>query len=235
MPKPTTIGGAIVAVVILLGLFLYYKFGRKNNTKNEEALNEFLESLSGQIESMITKIISSIDITQYTTLEELELDIFHIAYKDVWSFVSEQVSIALGNNSISPIIGSLLTQERVEKFIELIIERCGLMSVAATNWNKRIEVASQEAEQFEKDVADKNKAYEDGKMDIDEKNFVAEEYKDENVNGELIPPSEEEQAYDEDDISQEIVEDEEVEPDVMPESKTDVFDELVDPEDEEEA
>ena len=67
MPQPTTIGGAIVAVLILVGLYCFYRY--RNSGKNMEAANKFLEDLSKQIETIIVEIVSTIDITKYGTLE----------------------------------------------------------------------------------------------------------------------------------------------------------------------
>lgn len=209
MPQPTTIGGTLVAVAIIVGLFLWYRF--TPHEKDREKAVKFLDDLSGQIENILMDVANTIDITKYNTLEDLELAIFRIANKKIWEFVSIQLSIATENKSISTLVASLITQQNVEQLLDALFMKCGIATVAGAKWNDRLEV-SDEAIALEEEIAKRNQELESGGIPgVDEENFIPPDYDPGPINGAIIPPSDEEPVYREDDDSVEFIESEDEE------------------------
>ena len=78
-----SIGGLIGLVVIAIGLFCYYKFSVPKAADKDSA-KEFVIGFRTVFKEIVEEIISTIDITQYKSIEEFESDVFGIAYDKCW-------------------------------------------------------------------------------------------------------------------------------------------------------
>lgn len=229
MPEATTVGGVVVLVALIVGLYLFYRY-RVPKTDDQDAASKFLEDLADKFEEIIVKIVKTLDISKYVSLEEMEADIFRISYDEIWPFVQSQVEKAIANKAISTLVASLITKENVERVVDLVIRRCGVMSIAEGNWDKAIAAGIAREKEFEGEIEKKNREYEK-EAERFEHNPNKFEIDEEENNTTLNPPSEEEEDYDSDaDSSVEF----EGDPEVVEENTTDEDNkDLIDPEGEE--
>lgn len=204
MPEVKTIGGAVVLVIILAGLYLFYRY-RKPNEEDKEAADAFLNKLSDAFVDIIQNIVAKIDVSKYLSMEELESDIFAKAYDAVWKFATEQVASAVSNKAISSLVSTLITRETVEELVTKLIAKGSLLEPAALAYAKNINAGNDEAEQFEREVSSKNLAYETCSLNIpDDYQMTETETPEEDIN----PPKEDgEEEYSDDDTSVESVPD----------------------------
>lgn len=219
MPQPTTIGGAIVAVVFIVAVYFFLRYRKGNSEENKKAADEFLQSLSDQIEKMLLEIVTKVNIKDYKTLEDLESAIFELAYADIWTFIEKQVKVAIDNKVISAVVGALVTKENVEAFIDILIKKTNIMQRAESQWAVAMSNGCKEAEAFEKEITEKNAAYTSGNVDIEK--HEQEEYDVDPMKTGINPERDEEESFNAQDESMEIV----------PGSEED-FEELEDPEEE---
>lgn len=195
----TTIGGAIVLVLLSIAIFCYYKFCVPKTADKEMAEN-FINGYKSVFEKTIGKIIDELDITKYHTIEEFESDIFGIAYDECWDYIEKALQQALSNSSIGKLIAKCITREAVEEVVEKLI-KISFLQKAEAKYVARISVTSEEmiaadeAAQIEADL------YETGQKEVEP--YIEPEPQEPDV--ELNPQTDEEGAYSEDDISQEIV------------------------------
>lgn len=203
MPQPTTIGGAIVAVVFIVAVYFFLRYRNGNNEENKKAADEFLQSLSDQIEKMLLEIVTKVDIKDYKTLEDLESAIFNLAYTDIWGFIEKQVKEAVDNKVISAVVGALVTRENVEAFIDILIKKVNIMQRAESQWAVAMASGCKEAENFEKEIVEKNAAYASGNVDIEKHEQT--EYDVDPMKTGINPEREDEETFNAEDESMEIV------------------------------
>ena len=213
MPQATTIGGAIVAVLFIVGMYFFLRYRSANSEENKKAAEEFLNSLSGQIETMLLEIFTKINIKDYKTLEELEAAIFNMSYEKIWTFIEAQIKEAVDNKTISTVIGALVTRENVEALIDVLIKRTNILQRAEAQWAVAMSSGYKEAEKFEEEVVAKNEKYTSGTVDVSD--YTPEEYDKDPMKTGIIPVKDEEESYNAADDSMEIIPDsvEEIEED----------------------
>lgn len=213
MPQATTIGGAIVAVLFIVGMYFFLRYRSVNSEENKKAAEEFLNSLSGQIETMLLEIFTKINIKDYKTLEELEATIFNMSYEKIWTFIEAQIKEAVDNKTISTVIGALVTRENVEALIDVLIKRTNILQRAEAQWAVAMSSGYKEAEKFEEEMVAKNEKYTSGTVDVSD--YTPEEYDKDPMKTGINPVKDEEESYNATDDSMEIIPDsiEEIEED----------------------
>lgn len=208
MPEVTTIGGAIVLVLIVIGLFCYYKFCVPK-TADKEAADAFIQKYKGVFGKIVKKIIEEIDITKYKTVEEFESDVFKIAYDECWKYAEEAIAEATANSSIASLVAKCITKESVEEIVRIIITNNHITTME-NKYTARIEETTKLAEEEEARLQAEADAYETGTKEVEkgeleyDKMAAEEAVKADPSN--FRQPTDEEGEYDPNDDSQEIVE-----------------------------
>lgn len=209
MPEVTTIGGAVVLVLIIIGVFCYYKFCVPKSADKDNAVR-FIEGYKSVFESTVKKIIEEIDITKYKTIEEFESDIFRIAYDECWDYTEKALQEAMSNSAIGSLVAKCITKEAVEEVVRKMIELNFTAKMQAT-YTGRIKETSEKAIEEDARLQAEADAYETGEKEIEntgeleyDKLVKEEAAKADPAN--FNPQSDEEGGYDSDDPSQEIVE-----------------------------
>lgn len=208
MPEVTTIGGAIVLVLIIVGLFCYYKFYVPKTSDKEEA-DAFIQKYKGMFGKIVKKIIEEIDITKYKTVEEFESDIFSLAYDECWKYVEEAIKEATANSSIGSLVAKCITKESVEEVVRIIINNNHITTIE-NKYAARIAETSRMAEEEEARLREEADAYETETLKVEEGNLAYDEMKAEEDKkadpNNFNPQTDDEGQYDPEDTSQEVVE-----------------------------
>lgn len=199
----TTMGGAIVLVALIIGIFCYYKFCVPK-TADKEAAERFIKGYTSVFESTIERIIKEIDITIYKTIEEFESDIFGIAYDECWDYTEAALQEACANSAIASLVAKCITKERVEKYVKAIINE-GFMNKLELTYTSRWNETAKAAEEEDLKLQHEADLYETGEKEVD----PAPELPEVDTEAGLNPQRDEEEGYDPEDISQEIVTEEE--------------------------
>ncbi len=197
-----TVGGVIGLVFILLCIFAYYKFFVPKESDRDKAM-EFIMGFGGKFEDIVKRVCTEVNFTKYNTLEELEADIFAIAYDECWKYVEEQASIAVEDSTIGSLVASCITRENVERIVKAVINDKKLMIPAANSYTAHVEAELKKAEEFEAEHQAIVDAYETGSVEVEpfDENSIKEEPE------EINPPTEDGTSeFSEDDDSQEIIE-----------------------------
>lgn len=195
----TSIGGAVVLALLIIGVFCYYKFCVPKSADKDKAM-EFINGYVTVFENIVRKIIDTIDITQYKTVEEFESDIFAIAYDECWDYTEKALQEAMSNSSIGALVAKCITKETVEECVRKLIEKGFLMKMQDV-YVARINQVSQEVVEEDARLQKEADAYETGEKEVE----PYEEPPVEPPKTPINPQTDEEGAYDENDPSQEIV------------------------------
>lgn len=196
----TTIGGAIGLVVIIAALFCYYKFFVPKSA-DIDAAARFIEGYKGVFTKTIDRIIDTIDCSKYSTIEELESDIFGIAYDECWKYTEKAVQEALDNSAIGRLVAKCLTREVVEDFVRDLISN-NFMPCISEKYVARFEESVDEIEAEELRAQREADEYEAGTKVVEE---YVEPEEDPEAEANLNPQTDEDDGFEEDDESQEIV------------------------------
>lgn len=197
----TTIGGFIVLILLIIGIFSYYKFCVPK-TEDKEAAKKFISGYKGVFEKTIEKIIDEMDITTYHTIEEFESDIFASAYEHCWDYTEMALQEALGNSAIGSLVAKCVTRESVEEIIKKLIQS-NFLQKAEDIYTERVSVSIEEMIAADKAAQIEADLYETGQKEVEP--YIEPEP--EELDVELNPQRDEEESYSEEDPTQEIIED----------------------------
>ena len=195
-----SIGGLIGLVVIAVAIFCYYKFCIPKTEDKNSAL-EFITGFRSVFENIVERIISEIDITQYKAIEEFESDVYGIAYDECWEYVEEAAQEALKNSAIGTLVAKCVTREVVEEVIDMIISELFVGKMEATystRWNETAKASIEEDAKLQEE-ADK---YEAEEVEVEPVEEIVEKVDE----AELNPQKDEEEEFNPEDPTQEIVE-----------------------------
>lgn len=218
----------IVCVVILIligvGIYCYYKFFVPSDEDDNKAL-AFIKGYQSVFEEIIQSVIDDLDLSNYSSIIDYELDVFVIAYNKCWDYIEEQLTAALENSSIGRLVAKCVTKENVEMIVELIINTFFTKTIEA-KYTERWEETSAEAEKEEERLQHEADLYETEQIELPE--YVEEEKVIDMSN--IIAPTDYEEPYNPEDIGMEILDeaDYEVEGQMSFDDLMDAADNMVD-------
>jgi hypothetical protein len=198
MPQATTIGGLVVLVLLIAFIFCYYKFVPKASDKDSAV--SFIKGYTSVFEKTIEKVIESIDITSYKTIEDFEMDIFNLAYDECWTYTEKALQEALANSAIGSLVAKCVTKESTCEVIQAIINS-SFSEMIQNKYVKRVEETTAQAVAADAEAQAEADLYEAGEKEVEP--YVEPEPSQPEVP--LNPQTDEEGEYSKDDISQEIV------------------------------
>lgn len=112
------VGCGILALVIAVSLIAITK-----NKKSTEIAKNFIEGLSEDILVKIVEIVKNFDVSKYKTLEEFEVVVLRAIYDTTFKYIKEKLEEALGQDSITVKIANMINEDMIIKFIDGLIEK----------------------------------------------------------------------------------------------------------------
>lgn len=208
----TAIGAIIILAFILLAIFIQFKFKKSTKSKNDAL--DFLNGLADTFYEKMLEIISNIDLSKYSSLEEAEADIITQVYDCIWDYVNETLKDE--KNIISISVLKIINKDFVIKFINSLMETKNLSEQIKNLWvTNQIETAKSVFEDSVKEDEEKQKQFSDSSkyndtFDESDLDPVSNTEIDEKELEKLNPPKDEEEDYNpETDESVEVIPEEE--------------------------
>lgn len=198
----TIIGGIIVLAIIIGVVTLVIK--KKNN--NTQAAIEFLEGLGDELLVIIVKTVKEIDPATIDSIEEFEVIVLNSIYDKTWDYVENQINTKLDDDSLMKTIMSIVDKEYVIKFIDQLCERTGITdSIQGEYAAYRLSVNKPEEQEAAmiKEYSDDEKYHEEA-SDEDLAPAVEPVHSEEEIAA-LNPQRDEEESYDVEDDSMEMI------------------------------
>lgn len=193
---------AIVAIVaIALGMYIKTK-------KDDKEVEKYLSGLSASILKAIADILAHSSPGDYANLEEFEKAILQKIYDETWEFISGTAEKELADDEIASTLFSLITRERIEAFVKKIIETNDVKTAISNTYadyhikNSTIEADDQAA--IEEYSNQDNYIEESTDEDL---NPASEVKHTEEEIAALNPQKDEEEPFDPEDDSMEIITD----------------------------
>ncbi len=196
--------GGIVILAILI--FVVVMELRKSADKKEAG--KFLEDLGDEIIKIVLDTVNSSEPEEYKTLQEFEEALLENIYSNVWDFVSTKAQDSADTDVITKAIFKCINKDMVVKFITTIVENNDIKTKITDVYGvNAIENSTVEEEDkaLETEYADQTQYVEESN---DEDLPVAEpETHSEEEVAALNPQIDEEEAFDAEDDSMEVVTD----------------------------
>lgn len=209
---------SILAGIVILALVafgIWYRLVRDPLAKDTKLAENFLKELEDTIYNSIVSTIDSFDFSKYTSIPEMEYDVLESIYDKVWEFVEAKLKEASRNDILTIMAIKICNREFVDKFVDSLINKHNCFEPLVNKFQaSKIEDATdsiaEEDKKIEAEYSDPNLYVEDSSTielkPAEEETPTEEELK--NIN----PPREEDEEYNKDDISQELLDEDPMDP-----------------------
>ncbi len=217
--KELTIGiiaGVLLLLIIAAAIFFVMR------KKDKKKAMEFLEGLGNNILTIVFQTIAECKPSQDPdyTLADFEAELIHNIYDRTWDYVKEEVEKSVDADAITKAIFKYLDKDSVVKFIDEVILKNNIQAAIMETYNiERGSVIEEKAAEEDKNL---EKEYSDAAQyneSVDEDNDLApaeeEVHTEEEVAAINPPKDEEDNVYDPEDDTQELLPEEDNEAPVI--------------------
>ena len=197
------IGGVILVLIAAAVVFFTLR------KKNSKAAMEFIEGLSNAIlEIILTTIAEAVpDKDQHQTLADFEAALIQNIYNTVWDYVAKKAEESQDIDAITKTVFKLIKKEQVVAFIDKLFEDNNIFTKMEDQYAVRANEISAKAEEedatLEKEYSNQEDYVEVSKEE-DLEPAREEEHTPEEIAA-LNPERDEEEEFDMEDVSQEII------------------------------
>lgn len=203
----TTIGGVIILCFIIVAILIRFKTNKASYNKNE--VKEFLNGLSNVFYDKVVDIINNIDFSVYGSLEEMETAIISEMYDTIWEFVESKLKELSKTDVVTAIILKTLDKKVVEDFLEEWMNDNEIINKLEARWNDNFKSNVEETVENDKKLQEEFSGS-DYNESFSEEDLAPAAERVEISNEEmasLVPPSDDEEEYNPDDESMEVLDD----------------------------
>lgn len=208
MELNSIIGGLVIFVCIIIALIIRFK--TKQSIYDKEVATNFLNGLSDTFYNKILEIIDTIDIGEYESFAEMEVDILRQIYDAIWEYTQIELEKASKQDIITAMALKFINKDTVIKLVDKIFDDNEVYDKLESLWVEDFKVRLNKLEQNESDIEESfydktqyNENFSDGDLDP----ATVDEPTEEEL-ASLNPPSDQEKEYDpENDDSVEVIED----------------------------
>ena len=201
------IGGIIVLGLIIGVTALIMK---KKESEDGKAAMEFLEGLGNELIAIVLKTVKEIDPSKIESAEEFEVIVLNAVYDNAWDYVMEQINENFDDKSLFKNIMNILDKDYVINFVDMLCERAGLTeSIQGEYAAYRLSVNNTEEQDaaLAAEYADEEKYHTEEVTENDLEPAGEVVHTEEEI-ASLNPQVEEDEEFDAEDDSMELVEDE---------------------------
>lgn len=195
------IGCSVIFIIIAIILISVCK-----NKKSNSIAKSFLDGLSNELLSCIIDIIKKFPVKEYKTYDEFEIDILASIYENTWEYTKAKLEEELGVDNITVKIVKSINQDKVIKFINGLIEKENINALILNTYGSyKIENDNSEEQdkELEEKYSDESQYVES--LDTDSLPDKEEEVHTEEEINKLNPQRDEEEKFDVEDDSMEVV------------------------------
>jgi hypothetical protein len=196
--------GLGVAIVFGAIVFFKYKFSPKETDK--QAANDFLELLRDELYDLVLQTIIDFDYTKYSNIADLEIEVINSVTETCKKCINDE--LADSKDMLSVLILKCLDSGMIEEFINKIIKEFGVEELVENKISEMVEEKYDAAIAEDEEISAKfNDSESFNEVEMDELPAAEEEKVPEEVLKTLNPQVEEEESYNEDDDSMEVLDD----------------------------
>ena len=203
----TLIGGVIVLALIIIAIVIRMK--NNPSAADKEAAKKFLEGLEDTFYKKMLDIITNINFTKYDSVGTMEANIICDIYDTIWDYIQDKTKDLVKEDILTALIVKVLDKEFVNDFIDNLVVKYKINDKLEEAWNNNFKTKSNEAVEEDKILQDKFKdsdQYIENSTTSDLPPVEKTEPTAEELS-KLNPPKDEEEEYDPEDESMEIVDD----------------------------
>ena len=204
---------AIIILVVTISFIIAMR-----RSKGEDEANEFIEGLAEEMVKIAMSIIQGFDPSKYDTIEEFEASCLSEIYTKMWEFVSTEAREKLEEGSLLKLAFTYINADTVIKILDKLFAEAGVFNAvenryAEYNLENKQEVPTevyQETEYYEDaESSEEDLANQEESVPVAEAaaQTLAAIQDTEPVEQEIIPPREEEEAFNVEDESMELLPD----------------------------
>ena len=197
---------ACIGAAIIVGIFILLY--NKNYSKNEAALNEFLDKIENIVKQHIIELIENIDINNIKeSFIVFQSEFFGNLYNDIYDLCLEELEKY--DKVAGALIKKVLTKEKIEDYVHILIEDGEIQDKLADLYNAIVkdkvddivladELLAEEVAKYEEDVETNDESVEELDPMVGDALMPP-------VEENIIPPTEEESDTVKDDGTIEIL------------------------------
>ena len=206
----------IATIIILVAVICFIVTMRRN--KGKEQADEFIEGLAEEMVKIAMSIIQGFDPSKYETIEEFETACLSEIYTKMWEFVSTEAREKLEEGSLLRLAFEYINADTVIKILDKLFAETNVFSsvqnrYAEYNLENKQEAPTevyQESEYYEDtESSEEDLANQEETVSVAEAatQTLAAIQDTEPVEQEIIPPREEEEVFNAEDDSMELLPD----------------------------
>ena len=201
--------GILISLVVLL-IFVFVIVMELRKSSDKKAAINFLQDLGDEILDVILKTISETSPKDFKSLEDFNNHLVEKIYNQVWDFITEKASSDNVIDKVTKAVFTYVDGDTLVKFINDIMEQNGITDKIANDFaaysiEERSDSIVEEDKKLEEEYSDKDKYVETSNDDelapAEDKAPTEEEI------AAINPQREEEEDFDAEDDSMEIVTD----------------------------
>ena len=201
----TLVGGVIILILIIIAIVIRLK--THPSEADKDAAKKFLEGLEKTFYNKMLEIVTNIDFTKYDSISTMEANILCDIYDTIWDYVQNKTKDLANEDILTALVVKVLDKQFVYDFIDTLIAKYKINEVIEEAWNKNFKDKSDEAVEEDKALQDKFKdqsEYVENSSDKDLEPAKTITPTEEELS-KLNPPRDEEEEYNPDDESMELV------------------------------
>lgn len=200
-----------LTLIIVIGLSTFLYFYYKHHKQGEDEANKFLDGLTDTIFTKLLDIIKSFNYDDYDDLVGIEVKIIGEMVDCAKEYIKEELSKS--HDMISILAQKILTDEFIEKFVNKIIDTINLPETIELQLGDKFEKFNKEIVEEDKKLTEEysdSKIYFKDEKDISEAKDLSIPNLEELIatnDVEIIQPREDEEEFNSEDSSMEIIPD----------------------------
>lgn len=210
----TQIISIIVGLVLVIGIgaLVYYRYKNSPKETDRQAARDFLDAIKGNVINSCLEFIKSFDYTKYNSLAEIEIDLINGMIDSSKQLIAKELEKS--SDILSALAIKCLTSTEIEKYVCNIVENIDLLSNIENELGDKYNTLLGEIELEDKEL---NEEYSDTTKYNDQEMETLPEAKEVKYSEEdlakLNPQVDNEESYNPNDESMELISEEEKETD----------------------
>ena len=200
--------GIICGIVILI-IFIFVIVMELRKSSDKKAASNFLQGLADEILTIILETINKVSPKDFNTLNDFYMYAIDEIYSNVWDFVTEKATSDDSIDRLTAAVFKYVDADRMESFINALISNNGIEDKIANQYAayniKNFDHVVDEDKKLEEEYADEEQYIEisndEDLAPTEEKTYTEKEI------AAINPQREEEEEFDVDDDSMEIITD----------------------------
>ena len=198
-----------LALILIIGGVFFYKYKTSPSSEDRESAKKFLKGMRDVLYNKALDIIKNFDYTKYDSLLEIEAEVINQIITELKAYITAELEKSTDLLSVLAI--RCLNTSMIEDFIRELLEQINpsdeMLKYMSPSMIENIELANDEDKELEEKFSDE-KEYNEEEMETlpeaEEESIPEEELE------KLNPQTDEEEEFNEEDSSMEVIDNEDI-------------------------